>query len=131
VYDGRSAEIRGPVDFDEAWARFMMAEQRSLMNRAEGILAYALAKALPEESQEELDRWAEQDERLARDGLVELMDEQGEIYHLHIEELRPEDVADRLRAQTARMDWLGWRKDQRVEWVEVWRNSSRRRWDRP
>jgi len=125
VYDGRSG-IRGPMDFDEAWARFKIAEERSLKNRAEGILAYALAKALPEESQQELDRWAKEDRRLAREGMVELMDEQGDIYHLHIEELRPEDVMDRLRAETARSDWLGWRRDQRIEWVEVWRNSSRR-----
>ena len=128
MYDGRTG-IRGTMNFDEAWSRFMIAEERSLMNRAEGILAYALARALPEESQEELDRWAKEDQRLAREGLVELMDEQGEIYHLHIDELSPEDVMDRLRAETARSDWLGWRRDQRAEWVEVWRNSSRRRRD--
>ena len=128
MYDGRTG-IRGTMNFDEAWSRFMIDEERSLMNRAEGILAYALARALPEESQEELDRWAKEDQRLAREGLVELMDEQGEIYHLHIDELSPEDVMDRLRAETARSDWLGWRRDQRAEWVEVWRNSSRRRRD--
>jgi hypothetical protein len=129
VYDDRT-EIRGPkIDFDEAWARFISAEERSLMSRAQGILAHALAKALPEESQEELDRWAKEDQRLAREGLVELMDEQGEIYHRHIDELRAEDVTDRLRAETARIDWLGWRRDQRVEWVEVWRDSSGRRRD--
>ena len=128
MYDGRTG-IRGTMNFDEAWSRFIIAEERSLMNRAEGILAYALARALPEESQEELDRWAKEDQRLAREGLVELMDEQGEIYHLHIDELSPEDVMDRLRAETARSDWLGWRRDQRAEWVEVWRNSSRRRRD--
>ena len=120
MYDPRSG-IREPMDFDEGWARFMIAEERSLMNRAQGILAHALARALPGESQDELDRWAEEDRSLARDGLVELMDDQGEIYHRHIEQLRAEDVADRLRAQTARMDWLGW--------VEVWRNSSGRRRD--
>jgi hypothetical protein len=114
VYDGRTG-IRGTMNFDEAWSRFMIAEERSLMNRAEGILAYALARALPEESQEELDRWAKEDQRLAREGLVELMDEQGEIYHLHIDELSPEDAMDRLRAETARSDWLGWRRDQRAE----------------
>ena len=128
MYDGRSG-IRGSMDFDEGWARFMIAEERSLMNRAGGILAHALARALPGESQDELDGWAEEDRNLARDGLVELMDEQGDIYYRHIEELRAEDVADRLRAQTARMDWLGWRMDQRLEWVEVWRNSSGRRRD--
>jgi hypothetical protein len=125
VYDDRT-EIRGPIDFDDAWVRFICAVERSLKNRAQGILAHALTKALPGESQEYLDRWAKEDQRLAREGLVELMDEQGDIYHLHIEELKAEDVTDRLRAETARMDWLGWRRDQRLEWVEVWRNSSGR-----
>jgi len=124
VYDDHT-EVRRPLEFEKAWARFMIAEQRSLVARAEGILAYALAQALPQESQEDLDRWAEEDRSLARAGLVELMDEEGEIYHVHVDGLRPEDVADRLRAETARSDWLGWRRDQRVEWVEVWRRSSR------
>jgi hypothetical protein len=130
VYDDRT-EIRGPIDFDDAWVRFICAVERSLMNRAQGILAHALTKALPGEAQEDLDRWAKEDQRLAREGLVELMDEQGDIYHLHIEELKAEDVTDRLRAETARMDWLGWRRDQRLEWVEVWRNSSGRRRELP
>jgi hypothetical protein len=31
------------------------------------------------------------------------------------------DVAERLRAERARCDWLGWRTDERKKWVETWR----------
>ena len=91
----------------------MLAEQRALVTRTEGILAHALAQALPAESREELDRWAQEDRRMAKEGLVELMDEEGETYHRHIDDLGPLDVADRLRAERARCDWLGWRTDER------------------
>ena len=96
----------GHPRFESAWKRYLIAEQRALVARAEGILARSLGSALPGESQEELDRWAEEDQRLAGEGLVELMDEQGETYHKHIDELGPWDVADRVRADTARSDWL-------------------------
>jgi DNA-binding CsgD family transcriptional regulator len=100
---------------EAAWERFLLAEQRALVARAEGILGRALVEVLPGESREELDRWAEEDWRLAKDGMVELMDEEGETYHKHVDELEPWDVADRLRAQTARSDWLGSRTEQRTE----------------
>ena len=32
MYDDRS-EIRGPMDFDDAWVRFIRAVERSLINR--------------------------------------------------------------------------------------------------
>jgi DNA-binding CsgD family transcriptional regulator len=99
---------------EAAWERYMLAEQRALLARAEGILAQALVEALPEESREELDRWAQEDRRLAKEGLVELMDEEGEIYQKHIDELDPWDVADRLRADTARSDWLAMRTRERI-----------------
>ena len=107
---------------EAAWERYMLAEQRALLARAEGILARALVEALPEEPREELDRWAEEDRRLAKEGLVELMDEEGEIYHKHVDELDPWDVADRLRADTARSDWLAMRTSERI----VRRQEARR-----
>jgi 3-oxoacyl-ACP reductase-like protein len=110
-----------PRNFSETWASYMLAEQRALVTRTEGILAHALAQALPAESREELDRWAEEDQRMAKEGLVELMDEEGETYHRHIDDLGPLDVTDRLRAKRARCDWLGWRTDEREKWVETWR----------
>jgi hypothetical protein len=64
---------------------------------------------------------------MAKEGLVPLMDEQGETYYRHIDDLEPEDVADRLRAERARCDWLGWRTDERKEWVEAWRHKRHSR----
>jgi hypothetical protein len=113
--------------FEEAWERYLMAEQRALVARAEGILGRFLVKALPGESQEELDRTAEEDRRLAREGFVELMDEEGHTYHKHKDELDPWDVADRIRADTARSDWLAMRTQQRIERREARRLSGRDR----
>ena len=95
-------EVRGAemAASGAAWERFLMAEQRALVARAEGILSRVLGEALAGESQEELDLWSEEDRRLARQGLVELMDEQGNTYRKHIDELEPWDAADRLRADS-------------------------------
>jgi DNA-binding CsgD family transcriptional regulator len=112
--DGRGL-AGGHPSFESAWERYLIAEQRALVARAEGILGRSLIEASPGESQEELDRVAEEDRRLAREGLVELMDEEGETYHKHIDELEPWDVADRVRAQTARAAWLASRTQQRIE----------------
>jgi hypothetical protein len=110
-----------------AWERYLLAEQRALLARAQGILARALLQALPEESREELDRWAQEDRRLAKEGFVELMDEEGEIYHKHIDEPDPWDVADRLRAETARSDWLAMRTSERIERLHARRLLGRGR----
>jgi hypothetical protein len=67
-----SGFARGSPRFEAAWERYLIAEQRALVARAEGILGRFLVKALPGESQEELDRTAEEDRSLAREGLVEL-----------------------------------------------------------
>ena len=64
---GRSGE-GGPPRFEAAWERYLMAEQRALLARTEGILKRALGDALPGESQEELERWAEEDRSLGRRG---------------------------------------------------------------
>jgi hypothetical protein len=116
VVDGDGSGFAGGSPrFEAAWERYLIAEQRALVARAEGIMGRFLVKALPGESQEELDRIAEEDRSLAREGLVELMDEDGETYHKHIDELEVWDVADRLRAATARSDWLAMRTQQRIE----------------
>ena len=116
--------------YEASWERFLLAEQRALVDRAEGILARDLGKVLPGESKEELDRWAEEDQRLARQGLIELMDEEGNTYHRHIDALEPWDVADRLRAETARSDWLALRTSERVGRREMRRYSGRGRTQR-
>jgi ATP/maltotriose-dependent transcriptional regulator MalT len=116
--------------YEAAWERFLMAEQRALVDRAEGIMAHVLVEALPGESREELDLWAEEDRRLAREGLVELMDEEGKTYHRHIDDLEPWDVADRLRAETALSDWLAMRTCERLGRREARRASGRDRTQR-
>jgi hypothetical protein len=83
--------------------------------RAEGILAKSLAETPPEESPEGLDRIVREDRRLAKEGLVELMGEAGGIYYKHIDELDRWDVADRLRAEIARSEWLARRTERRIE----------------
>ena len=127
--DGSGIAVGSPR-FEVAWERYLIAEQRALLASAEGILGRFLVKALPGESQEELDRTAEEDQRLAREGLVELMDEEGETYHKHIDELVPWDVADRLRASTARSDWLAMRTQQRSERRKARQLSGRDRTER-
>lgn len=61
---------------------------------------------------------------MAREGLVPLMDKEGEIRYKHIDELLPADAAGRIRADTALCDWLVWRTEQRSEWLEAWRRRS-------
>ena len=117
------------AELEIAWERFMDAERASLVARAGGNLARALRRALPEESQEKLDRMAEEDRRLAREGLVPLMDEDGGIYHKHVDKLAPGDGADRVRAEKALADWLMSRTEERLELLDVWRHSKRGRTD--
>ena len=124
--DTEGTEVGVPKDSEDAWARYMIAEQRALVARAEGVLARSLGEALPEESQEELERIAQEDQRLAKEGLVELLDKEGETYHRHIDELEPWDVADRLRAEVALSRWLARRKNKRIEWAEAQQRESRR-----
>ena len=100
------------LEFKAAWARYMIAECRSLAARKAGNLARVLGPALPGESREELERMVQEDGRLAQEGLLRLMNEQGETYHKHVDELRPGDIADRLRAETALNDWLMCRAEQ-------------------
>jgi hypothetical protein len=104
----------------------LIAEQRALVARAEGILARSLGEALPEESREELERIAEEDQRLAKEGLVELIDEAGETYHKHIDVLDEWDVADRLRAEIALSNRLARRKYKRINWAEAQQHERRR-----
>jgi hypothetical protein len=103
----------------EGWEIFMSGERKTLVERANGRLGYALRTTLPGESREELDRLIEEDRRLAQAGLVSLMAEDGAISHKHVEELRPEDMPARRRAETARLDWLMERTDRRLEALGV------------
>jgi hypothetical protein len=90
----------------EAWESYIAAERRELQMRREGHLAKILGPALPDESPEELKRLAEEDRLRAEEGLVELMDESGQITYKHIDELAPEDQQARTRAEGKRIEWI-------------------------
>ena len=98
--------------FDE----FIEMDRARLQEHALGKMASALGHALPCESQEELDRIAAEDQRLAREGVVKLkVGEQ--VYYKHIDELTREDRWARIAAEREEVDWLmerlGLRKDSR------------------
>ena len=87
--------------FDE----FMEMEWARLQEHASGKMARALGYALPGESQEELDRIAREDQRLAQEGIVKLKVGE-EILYKHIEELTREDRWARIEAEREEVDWL-------------------------
>ena len=87
--------------FDE----FMDMERARLQEHAQGKLARALGHALPGESQEDLDRIAAEDRRLAQEGMVKLKVGE-EIHYKHIEELTREDRTARMEAEREEVDWL-------------------------
>jgi hypothetical protein len=103
----------------EGWEIFMSGERKTLVERAHGRLGYALRTTLPGESREELDRLIEDDRRLAQTGLVSLVAEDGTVSHKHVDELTPEDMPARQRAEVARLDWLMERTDRRLEALGV------------
>jgi hypothetical protein len=123
VRDAPGKEVRG-MDISaaarvEGWEIFMSGESEALVERANGRLAYVLRATLPGESQEELDRLIEEDRRLAQAGLVSLVAEDGTISHKHVDELTPEDMPARRRAEVARLDWLMERTDRHLELLGV------------
>ena len=96
--------------FDE----FIEMERVRLQEHASGKMASALGHALPGESQEELDRIAAEDQRLAREGMVKLKVGERFIYK-HVDELTREDRRARIAAEREEIAWLkerlGLRKD--------------------
>jgi hypothetical protein len=95
------------------WERFLKREKRRLEARRGGQLAKTLARALPAESQEEIDRIALEDRRWAEKGLVELRSAEGQLFYKHIDDLLPEDRRARIRAELARIEWLLERQQRR------------------
>ena len=87
--------------FDE----FMELERARLQEHASGKLARALGHALPGESQEELERIAAEDQRLAQEGMVKLKVGE-EIHYKHVDELIREDRKARMAAEREEIDWL-------------------------
>jgi hypothetical protein len=99
---------------EEAWGRYMQAERRELQLRREGHLAKLLGRPLPGESLEELERLAQEDRLRAEEGLVDLMDVQGQITYKHIDQLAPEDRQARTRAEGKLIDWIAERQARRL-----------------
>jgi hypothetical protein len=87
---------------ERPWERFLGTEHRLLEARRKGQLAKALVRALPGETQGEIDRMTSEDRRLAAEGFVELRSEDERISYKHIDDLVPQDRRDRVRA-----DWHG------------------------
>jgi hypothetical protein len=50
---------------------------------------------------------------------VSLVAEDGTVSHKHVDELTPEDMPARQRAEVARLDWLMERTDRRLEALGV------------
>jgi hypothetical protein len=73
--------------------------------RAAGKLSRLIGRAMPGESEEELERIAEEDRRQAQQGMVRLK-RGGRIFYKHIDELSPEDRVARMEAERATRAWL-------------------------
>jgi hypothetical protein len=89
----------------ELWEQYMHVERKELAQRKSGQLGRALGRALPGESQEELDRMAEEDQRKAEQGLVELRSGD-EVWFKHIDEMTREDRQARIDSENARTTWI-------------------------
>jgi len=89
----------------EFWEQYMEVERKELKQRRNGHLGRALGRALPDESQEELDKMAEEDQRKAEEGLVELRSGD-DVWYKHIDELTREDRQARIDSENARATWL-------------------------
>jgi hypothetical protein len=96
----------------KTWEEFLEAERQALRERKGGQLAKTLGKAAPGESQEELVQLTRDDQRRAEEGLVEVLRE-GEKLFKHIDELTPEDVPGRRRAERTRLLWIKARQEYR------------------
>lgn len=90
-------------------------ERARLEDHASGKMARALGRALAGESQEKLDRIAQEDQRLTQQGMVKLK-VGGEIRYRPVDELTREDRRARIAAGLEEVDWLmnrvGLRKEQ-------------------
>jgi DNA-binding response OmpR family regulator len=91
----------------KGWKRYIAAERHHLMLRVNGLLFWMFSAPVPGavESMEELHQMAEEDQRLAQEGLVQLLGENYETSYKHIDELAPEDVPARLRAETKLLEF--------------------------
>jgi ABC-type glutathione transport system ATPase component len=94
-----------PTPVHDTWDEFMEMERACIQEHASGKMARALGHALPGETQEELERIAAEDQRLAQQGMVKLKSRQ-RVYFKHIDELTREDRKARIAAEREQVDWL-------------------------
>jgi hypothetical protein len=94
-----------PKAVHDTFDQFMEMERALLQEHAQGKMARALGYALPGESQEDLDRKAQEDQRLAQKGMVKLKVGE-EIHYKHIDELTRDDRKARMAAEREEVDWL-------------------------
>lgn len=99
-------EAYEPNSDRKAWLRYLAAEREALLLRASGLLSHVFASVRSGESREELDRIAQEDERLAQEGLLRLLGEDGYVCLKHVDDLTPEDVPARRRAEVQLLDFL-------------------------
>ena len=90
---------------EELWVQYMEVERRELEQRRSGQMGRALGLALPGESQEELERIAEEDRLKAEEGLVELRSGD-EVWYKHIDEITRDDRPARIESENARAAWI-------------------------
>jgi len=90
---------------EELWEQYMEVDRRELEQRRSGQLGLALGRALPGESQDELERIAEEDQRKAERGLVELRSGD-EVWYKHVDEITREDRQARIESENARAAWV-------------------------
>ncbi len=89
----------------QLWEQYMEVERRELEQRRSGQLGRALGRALPGESQEDLQRIAEEDQRKAERSLVELRSS-AEVWFKHIDEITRDDRPARIEWENARAAWI-------------------------
>jgi hypothetical protein len=89
----------------ELWEQYMEVERRELEQRRNGQLGRAIGRVLPGESREELEWIAEEDQRKAEEGLVDLRSGD-KVWYKHIDKLTREDRLARIESENARAAWI-------------------------
>jgi len=90
---------------EELWEQYMEVERRELEQRRSGQLGRALGLALPGESQDELQRIADEDQRKAERGLVELRSGD-EVWFKQMDEITRDDRQARIESENVRAAWI-------------------------
>jgi lauroyl/myristoyl acyltransferase len=83
----------------------MEVERRELEQRRSGQLGRALGLAVPGESQDELQRIADEDQRKAERGLVEFRSGD-EVWFKQMDEITRDDRQARIESENVRAAWI-------------------------